>query len=57
MQTSPWFLILGQPKQLSKTNGALEYVSVRDQLYTPVKRENKIRVVKISAANIVVSGF
>ena len=48
---------LGQPKQLSKTNGALEYVSVRDQLYTPVKRENKIRVVKISVANIVVSGF
>jgi adhesin/invasin len=48
---------LGQPKQLSKTNGALEYVSVRDQLYTPVKRENKIRVVKISSLNIVVSGF
>ena len=48
---------LGQPKQLSKANGALEYVSVRDQLYTPVKRENKIRVVKISSLNIVVSGF
>jgi adhesin/invasin len=48
---------LGQPKQLLKVNGALEYVSVRDQLYAPVKRENKIRVVKISAANIVVSGF
>lgn len=48
---------LGEPKQLTKTNGAFEYVSVRDQLYTPVKRENKIRVVKISAANIVVSGF
>jgi adhesin/invasin len=48
---------LGQPKRLSTTNGALEYVSVRDQLYTPVKRENKIRVVKVSALNIVVSGF
>jgi hypothetical protein len=48
---------LGEPKQLIKTNGAFEYVSVRDQMYTPVKRENKIRVVKISAANIVVSGF
>ena len=48
---------LGEPKQLTKTNGTFEYVSVRDQLYTPVKRENKIRVVKISAANIVVSGF
>ena len=48
---------LGQPKQLSKTNVAFEYVSVRDKLYTPVKRENKIRIVKINAANIVVSGF
>ena len=48
---------LGQPKQLSKSNEAFEYVSVRDQLYTPVKRENKIRVVKISSLNIVVSGF
>ena len=35
----------------------MEYVSVRDRLYDPVKRENKIRVVKISPANIVVSGF
>ena len=34
-----------------------EFVSVRDRLYEPVKRENKIRVVRISAANIVVSGF
>ena len=44
----------------TKTNSAgnfMEYVSVRDRLYEPVKRENKIRVVKISAANIVVSGF
>mgnify|MGYP005667247821 CR=1 FL=1 len=48
---------LGQPKQLSKANGALEYVSVRDQLYTPVKRENKIRVVKISKSGVQVSGF
>ena len=36
---------------------ALEYVSVRDQLFTPVKRENKIRIVKISPANVIVSGF
>ena len=49
---------LGQPKQLSKANGALEYVSVRDQLYTPVKRENKIRVAKATAGvQIIVSGF
>jgi adhesin/invasin len=53
---------LGQPKQLSQTNGALEYVSVRDQLYIPVKRENKIRVAKtttstVSGVTIVVGGF
>ena len=39
------------------TNSISEFVSVRDRLYEPVKRENKIRVVRISAANIVVSGF
>ena len=41
----------------NSTGSFMEYVSVRDRLYDPVKRENKIRVVKISAANIVVSGF
>lgn len=39
------------------SRGMLELVSVRDQLYEPVERENRIRVVKISAGNIVVSGF
>jgi hypothetical protein len=34
-----------------------EFISVRDKLYLPVKRENKIRVVKISKAGIVASGF
>ena len=34
-----------------------EFISVRDKLYMPVKRENKIRVVKISASGIVASGF
>ena len=35
----------------------LEYRSVKDKLYLPVKRENKIRVVKISKAGVVASGF
>lgn len=49
---------LGAPKQLSLPNDTLEYVSVRDQLYIPVKRENKIRVAKASAGvQIIVSGF
>ena len=37
--------------------GAFELVSVRDQMYEPVERENRIRVVKISSGNVVVSGF
>ena len=37
--------------------GMMELVSVRDQLYEPVERENRIRVVKISSGNIIVSGF
>ena len=49
---------LGNKAVKSKSNGELiNYVSVRNRLYDPVKRENKIRVVKISATNIVVSGF
>ena len=30
---------------------------VSDKLYQPVKRENKIRVVKISASGLVAGGF
>ncbi len=41
----------------NSTGNFMEYVSVRDRLYEPVKRENKIRVVKISSSNVVVSGF
>ena len=40
-----------------ESRGMMEMVSVRDQLYEPVERENRIRVVRISAGNIVVSGF
>ena len=51
-------ILLGNKTVKSKSNGELiNYVSVRNRLYDPVKRENKIRVVKISATNIVVSGF
>ena len=39
------------------SRGMLELVSVRDQLYEPVERENRIRVVKVSAGNVIVSGF
>jgi adhesin/invasin len=39
------------------SRGMMEMVSVRDQMYEPVERENRIRVVKISSGSIVISGF
>ena len=36
---------------------SLQYVSVREKLYIPVKRENRIRVVKISKSGVKLSGF
>ena len=45
------------PSSRVVSRGMLEMVSVRDQMYEPVERENRIRVVKISSGSIVVSGF
>ena len=42
---------------LKSVKKAFEYTSVEDKLYQPVKRENKIRVVKISSSGFVASGF
>ena len=36
---------------------ATQMVSVKDRLYEPVKRENKIRLVKINKSGVTVSGF
>ena len=44
-------------EQAKKTRNYLEYTDVSDKLYQPVKRENKIRVVKISKSGVQVSGF
>ena len=41
----------------NQTLNYLEYTDVSDKLYQPVKRENKIRVVKISKSGVQVSGF
>ena len=41
----------------STRQNALEYVSVADKLYQPVKRENKIRIVKINELGITASTF
>ena len=43
-----------KPKVINET---LQYVSVREKLYIPVKRENKIKVVKISKSGVKISGF
>tara|TARA_B110000238_G_C16069180_1_gene414128 strand:+ start:211 stop:1131 length:921 start_codon:yes stop_codon:yes gene_type:complete len=47
---------IGEQKE-NKTRNFLEYTDVSDKLYQPVKRENKIRVVKISNSNVEVGGF
>ena len=44
-------------EQSKKTRNYLEYTDVSDKLYQPVKRENKIRVVKISKSDVKVGGF
>ena len=44
-------------QQERKKRNYLEYTDVSDKLYQPVKRENKIRVVKISKSGVQVSGF
>ena len=41
----------------NQTRNYLEYTDVSDKLYQPVKRENKIRVVKISKSGVKVGGF
>ena len=41
----------------SKEISMTKMVSVKDRLYEPVKRENKIRVVKIASSGVTVSGF
>ena len=47
---------LNEKKPEARTE-AMQYVSVRDKLYIPVKRENKIKVVKISKSGVKISGF
>ena len=43
-------------KPFNNTYGYINYVSVEDRMYEPVKRENKIRVTKTSL-NVTASGF
>jgi adhesin/invasin len=47
----------GSDNQDHSSANSKSLTDVSDQLYQPVKRENKIRVVKIDAAGVVVGGF
>ena len=47
---------LGEDKQ-QNNRGFLEYTDVSEKLYQPVKRENKIRVVKITGSGVEAAGF
>ena len=47
----------GEDNQSSTPKSATTLTDVSDKLYQPVKRENKIRVVKISTSNVEVGGF
>ena len=48
---------LGEEKNSSKNLNSLTFADVSDKLYQPVKRENKIRLVKILKSGVQVSGF
>ena len=47
----------GEDNQSSTPKSATSLTDVSDKLYQPVKRENKIRVIKISSSGVVASGF
>ena len=47
----------GADNQSNTPKDAKTLTDVSDKLYQPVKRENKIRVVKIDASGVVVGGF
>ena len=48
---------IGEDNKSSTLKSAISLTDVSDKLYQPVKRENKIRVVKISTSNVEVGGF
>ena len=62
-ENDAWFgninyvLNLGSENENTSSLNARSFQDVTDQLYQPVKRENKIRVVKIDASGVVVGGF
>ena len=47
----------GSDNKDNSSSNSKSFQDISDQLYQPVKRENKIRVVKIDASGVVVGGF
>jgi adhesin/invasin len=47
----------GSDNQDHSSSNSNSLTDVSNKLYQPVKRENKIRVVKIDASGVVVGGF
>ena len=52
-----YILNYGSENENKSSKNSRSFQDVSDQLYQPVKRENKIRVVKIDASGVVVGGF
>ena len=52
-----YILSYGSETENKSSKNSRSFQDVSDQLYLPVKRENKIRVVKIDASGVVVGGF
>ena len=52
-----YILSYGSETENKSLANSRSFLDVSDQLYQPVKRENKIRVVKIDASGVVVGGF
>jgi len=48
---------IGEDNKSSTLKSATSLTDVSDKLYQPVKRENKIRVVKISSSGLIAGGF
>ena len=52
-----WIMKMSNEAQNKKPTKFAKFVDVSDKLYQPVKRENKIRLIKISKSGVQVGGF
>ena len=52
-----WVMNLANENQTKEPTKFAKFIDISDKLYQPVKRENKIRVIKISKSGVQVGGF